>query len=1031
MKKLNRILLFIISLNLIIFSNTNNTKFEQIPIGIAQCFLQDSDGFLWIGSQEGLARYDGYELKFYTNIPFDSNSLSANNIINIVEDQNENLWISTMGGGLNHFNKKTEKFTRYLNKDSSNSLQSASIINAVLLDEDGSIWIGTQSQGLLNLRFDSTNKPIYRQYNFTLTDKSRKNNFIFCLFKDSQNCLWIGTIGDGLIKFDLKTKKYEQFINYPNNPYNFRSNVVTSIDEDDSTNIWFATSFPYTEVKGNGIGRYNRKSNSFTYFTKNSSNPNSLVSNSTYLVYIDKSDDLWIGTIGFGLCSIPLDEIYNQTNIEFTNYSDLRGTTIASIFEDKFNSIWIGTEDIYIEKYERSKSPFKWYRRDGNNVNSLSSTGVESIFVDSDNNIWFGHHNTGVTKFDQKKLVYTHFSTGSQNKRKISSNFISTICEDDSGRIWFGSFDNGIDIFDPTTELIDHISANPKNKYGLKSNQVTSLIKLKNGNLLLSSRLGPIQLFDFSQKRFTSLDIESSIYNSAMISILYEDSFNNVWIGTLGAGLYKITIEDQKVKDVKHYVYDPQNENSLCNNSITDIIQSNLDDNYFWIATSSGLSKFNSKTKNFTHYFTKHGLSNPLILKILPDHYGNIWLATPYKICVLNIQTDKFTVYGESDGLPMTGFGGARQNTAITLDGQFLFSGDGTVGFYPDKVLKQTAEPNICFTSFKVFGQELKLDTLITYKTKIKIPYDQNVLTFGFSDLNFNSENKTQFSYKLQGLYNDWINIGDKRQLSLTNLSPGNYKLVVRNNPNSTLDNISEASISIVIQPAWWATWWFRAVVFILFLTIIYSLYQYRINKLLAIERMRVQIAADLHDDVGASLTKISVHSEIIKNTHDEKKIADSSSKIGKLSRELITSFSDIVWSIDARNDRVGDLIDRIREYIDTLFDPENIKIDFNVSELNFENRISQEVRHNIYLIFKEAVNNVSKHSEATEVKIDIYNKSGKFNLKISDDGKGFVNNNKGHHGIENMKLRASKINGEINISNETGTTIVFVTKAI
>ena len=217
------------------------------------------------------------------------------------------------------------------------------------------------------------------------------------------------------------------------------------------------------------------------------------------------------------------------------------------------------------------------------------------------------------------------------------------------------------------------------------------------------------------------------------------------------------------------------------------------------------------------------------------------------------------------------------------------------------------------------------------------------------------------------------------------------------------------------------------------FAAFVYGVYKYRVRRLLEIERMRIQIASDLHDDVGASLTKIAVHSEIIQNTEDMNKITTSSVKIGNMSREIITSLSDIIWSIDARNDKVGDLIGRMRDYLDTVFPPGSISIDFQIHGLKFENNLDQTIRQNIYLIFKEAVNNAAKHSGASNLNIHITNGSGKFRLEIGDNGIGIELNgkSKGYHGLQNMKMRATRIGGELIVESKNDTKIILNAKEL
>jgi hypothetical protein len=399
-----------------------------------------------------------------------------------------------------------------------------------------------------------------------------------------------------------------------------------------------------------------------------------------------------------------------------------------------------------------------------------------------------------------------------------------------------------------------------------------------------------------------------------------------------------------------------------------------------------------------------------------------------------NIKTGQFRKYSKSDGLPFTSFGAGRLCATRDKEGCLYFAGgDGVLSFQPDSFPENTAIPPIVITDFQVFQKSVLLDTAIQFKQTVFLDYNQNIFSFQFAALNFTAPEKNQYTYKMEGFVDDWINIGNERTATFTNLDPGQYIFHVKGSNNDGVWNEKGASIKIIILPPWWATWWFRTIIIICLAASIYAIYKYRINRILEMEHVRIQIATDLHDDVGSSLTKIAVHSEIIQNTEDRKKIASSSAKIGITSREIITSLSDIIWSIDARNDKVGDLIDRMRDYLDTVFPPGSITIDFQTQGLEFNNNIDQVLRQNIYLIFKEAVNNAAKYADASKLNILMTNGNGRFRLEISDDGKGMELNEKsvGYHGLQNMKLRADRIGGEFKIENKNGTRIILTVKEL
>lgn len=1011
--------------------------FERIPIAIACCFLHDSNGFLWIGSQEGLARYDGYNLKFYTHTPFDSTSLSHDWVSVIAEDKKGNLWVGTHGGALNYFNQRTEKFTRFLQETNNSKAVSCKNISSIVVNDDGTLWIGTRERGLLLMSFDTNGNAACKTYDFgTAEDTGLKvrGNAVWSLLKDREDKLWIGTSNNGLICLDTETDETMHYKHNPQNPASLCANSVSSLCEDDSGNIWIGTGHMLSNTKGNGLSKFDRRTRKFIAFRHNPLDSNSISSNSPSNLLIDHTNTLWIGTIDNGLFSVQLDHMYNSSTPQFTKHNNVGGSIITSLYEDRLGNIWVGVLDLHMSKYDRQQSPFLWYRRIPGNPNSLSSSGIECIYVDKEDRIWFGHHFGGMTKFDPGTGMYSHYKHDPNNASGISSNWVNAICDDNDGMLWLGTSDNGIDVFDPSGESFKHIKADPDNRFGLRSNQISFLLKTSAGDIWVSTGNEGLQLFDRENKRFEFFDVDSSTSDDEITTILYEDSHGTLWIGTSNNGLYGVTVEDRQITKVRHYVHNPTDRNSLSNNSITDIIQSKAHDSIaLWIATGVGLNRLDLREETFTHYFRKDGLPHDMVLKVLEDSEGNIWASTAYELCVYNVKTGKFNSYGKDDGLPFSGFGGARQNSAVTRDRQLLFgSASGALGFYPEKVMSNPNIPHVRLTDFKILHKSANLDTAITFKRLINLGYDQNTLSFEFTDLNFSSSKRNQFAYKLEGLYDDWVYIGNERAASFTDIDPGRYVFRVKASNNHGILDKEEASLVIIITPPWWATWWFRAMVFVTILGFVYNIYRYRLNKALEMERLRVRIASDLHDDIGSTLTKIVVQSEVIQTTSDAEKIRTFSGQIGTASREIISTLSDIVWSIDARNDSIGNLLDRMRDFAAEVFAPKQIEFRLTHTGFDTEKRIPVDTRQNIYLIFKEAVNNAARHSNASNVGINLENSPARFTMTIADDGNGIPENPKHTgHGLRNMQMRAGRIGGNIQVVGEKGTKVILTMKGL
>jgi ligand-binding sensor domain-containing protein len=732
--------------------------------------------------------------------------------------------------------------------------------------------------------------------------------------------------------------------------------------------------------------------------------------------------------------SIPISELLSGRKPHFTHYSGFDRNTVTSIYEDRLGNIWISFRGRTVYKFNQQQNPFIWYRHIENNPNSLSGRGVSMVQVDKSGNIWFGSR--GLDKYDPVSGKFKHFSYDPGNPLGLNSNSISSICEDKYGFYWIGNENEGLNRLNPKTGVFKHIFESPEDPFGLKSNIIYEVLISNSGDLWVASGKSGLQLYDIEENRFYYFDLDTNSVEDENIHGIYEDQPGTLWCNTMNYGCFALRIRDHQIESVKHYIHDPNNRNSLSSNLVEDIIRPRIiDTNAVWIATNNGLNRLDLNTEAFKHFYVEDGLPSNFILKILEDNDGNIWCSCANDIAVYNIKTGKIKSYSEGDGMPITNFGNYPQNACKTSDGQLIFGAAiGAIGFYPEQLKENLQIPPIRLTDFKIFHESVKLETAIQFIKKINLSYNQNIFSFEFAALDFTNAEKNQYAYKLEGFYDDWIYIGNERVASFTGIDPGEYIFRVKGSNNHDIWNETGASVVLIITPPWWAAWWFRIIMIITILGIGYSIYRYRINKVREMERLRVQIASDLHDDIGSTLTKIAVHSEIIQTTPEKTKVATSSKKIGTMSREIITTLSDVVWSIDSRNDTVGDLIDRMRDFLETVFPAGSIHIDFQTKGLHFDQKITQALRQNIYLIFKEAVNNAAKHSGADEVKISMINGDGKFKMEIADNGTGIKVDERhgGHHGIENMEMRAKRINGELIIADlEKGTSVKLIAKNI
>ncbi len=1033
-----------------IYSQNQDFKFDRLDSPPVFTIIQDKENFIWLGSQTGLIRYDGYQFIAYEVIPFDSNSISNVWVTSIIEDTTGHLWIGTVGGGLNCFNKYTQRFTHFRHDPAdSNSLCSDHIF-ALCKDVDGSLWIGTTEKGLSHLEWDHNILAHFLNFEHNPNDPSSLNdNYIKTIYQDKNGLIWIGTMYGGLNRFDKITGKFTHYQRDPLNPYSLSHNTVSAICEDGSGNLWIGTG-GWETSQGGGLNKFDPVTEKFTSFRHDPNDPNSISSDLICTMLIDSSGLFWIGTVDGGINVVPAIDLikYNRDGKNkpprFIHYRSnpnnrYNPTTnfILSMMEDKTGNIWFGTKGGGTLYLDRHKHQFTHFRHEPGNPNSLGSNFIWCCMEDSHGNLWFGNDQEGIDRYDRDKNQYIHYRHDPANPNSLISNQINTIYEDRQGIFWIGTY-NGLDCFDPKTGVFTHYHHDPNDPFSLGSDLVLPILEDRKGQLWIGTILGGLNLFDREKNRFIRFQNNPSDPNSIggnVVSVLYEDSLGDLWIGTQGSGLSRLIWKDPDTTYFKNYLYNPKDINSISYNTIFSITESIVHEKgILWIGTPGGLNRFDKKTGKFNLFSEKDGMPDSFVEGILEDNQGYLWIGMKLGFSRFDPLTKSFKNYNRGDGLPFVAFtSGSNASCFKNKSGELFFSGQGVLSFQPDQIKDNPHKPAVCLTGFKIFNESVRPDTSLTFIKQIKLSYKQNIFSFRFAALNYTNPQKNQYSYQMEGFQDDWIYNGNDNTATFTNLDPGEYTFRVKGSNNDGVWNEEGTSVKIIITPPFWKTAWFRLLILLAAAGLIYLIYRYRINRLLELERMRIQIASDLHDDIGSTLTKIAVNSEIIQTTGEKTKVRESSRKIGEMSREIITTLSDVVWSIDARNDTVGDLTDRMRDFLDAVFQPGTIQIEFRTRGLHFQQKISQELRQNIYLIFKEAVHNAAKHSEANQLRIQLTNGNGKFRMEISDNGTGIDMNktHTEHHGLENMKLRAARIGGDLKVETRQGTRVILTAKAI
>jgi ligand-binding sensor domain-containing protein/signal transduction histidine kinase len=1045
----------------VLFAQPANLKFTRITAedGISQsyvvCALQDSRGFMWFGTQDGLNRYDGYNFKVYKHIPNDTTSLSENWIWNIYEDSKGYLWIGTFGGGACRFDRTTETFITYLNDPGNPSSISSNTIWGFYESPDGVLWIAANN-GLnqFNIASDS----------FSLYKPPGKSPNVFKILPYGKNRLLLHTTNELLI-FNTEEKTFTSINN--NSSFSNKLDVIfTSLIKDTSGNLWAGT-------RENGLFRFNLEENWLTNFRYNADNPNkSLLNNYVQSIYSDKQNMLWVTTNkGLSLMQFSNQKLLSVQNI--LNSSDdpnsVSNNYLTNIYESSGGEIWISAHDA-LNRFDSNNQKFLHYKKSSGKLSSLSHNGVLAILASKKKPgiIWIGTRE-GLNMFDENNGSFTHFKHNPKNPNgSLSGNYILSLYEDAQGNLWVGTRNEGLCkiVFNGYGEHYTFFRHNPKDTTSLGANNVHYIFEDSNKILWVGTGGGGLNRFNAESNTFTRFTANENIPGSLVDNWVYnihEDKNGNFWLGTAAGG---INLFNRTNNSFKAYRNDPDNPNSLSNNRVLSLLETVSGE--LWIGTALGLNKLVKPERegedfSFKKYYEADGLPNDVIYGMLEDNNGNLWVSTNDGLCEISFFGDSIKIrsYSTADGLQSVEFD--QNSFAKGLDGKMYFGGiNGFNVFHPDSVKNNPFIPPIVITDFKIINESVpiekkgillnendnsfKLKRSITETDTIILSYKDDMISFEFAALNFTMPEKNLYAYKMEGFDHEWIYSSNRRFVTYTNLDAGEYKFRVKGSNNDGVWNEAGTSITLIITPPPWATWWAYFAYSLVFIGLIFTIIVRREKAITREMEMKLKIeqakseerelvrkksSADFHDEAGNKLTKISLFTELAKGEVKERsKMKEYLEKIEENTKEISSGMRDFIWVLDPAKDSLLDTINRLTDFGNSMFDYTDIK--FNVTGLKpmmKKTILSMDFRRSLILIFKEAMNNCLKYSKAKNVELRLKLNDELLEISLIDNGEGFDTSEKSNgYGIKNMRERAEKLNAllEIISTEGKGTSITF-----
>ncbi|HEY3369797.1 MAG TPA: two-component regulator propeller domain-containing protein [Prolixibacteraceae bacterium] len=835
------------------------TTKDGLSNGYINSFLQDSEGFIWIGTSNGLNRFDGINFKTYYFNSKDTTSVPGSVVTTVVEDSEHTLWVMT-SNGLCTYDRQQDCFSRKSILVNGKRLKDYYLYTSIE-DSKGYLWVSAANNGIFRFKIDHSlllkrfiNAELYDLQEEDVEEVYRKN--VFSIIEDTEGKIWVASFSNQLFYLDRSQNKFiaqpilqgeaAKFSNKRKGLFNDRDDdffvtiedngllewdrktdhfslykpdgpvagpkgkVLFALGEDKDGTIWIG------DRNSEGISFFNKKTSEFTYSQSDPWNPYSLITNKINCFYRDNTGAMWVGTI-IGINKFSPGKSKFNRYYSNSNQPDKLNLNNTLCFEEGKNGIvWIGTDGGGLNKLNRKTDKFSYFMHDPANPNTLSSNSVISICEDQQGTLWMGTFHGGLSRMkDGKFKTYLPDAT---NPYSISNRNIWYVHEDSRQNLWLATLSSGLDLFDRKSERFYHFTHDAGDSTSLCNNSLYGIYEDSRHDLYVTSNYGvsiiDLKAYDFS-KAPTKLKFRNLLHvnnkNSLSSSNVYcvrEDNEGNLWFGTMGSGIDLLDVSTGKFTNYS-------TNDGLPGNSITSILVDS--ENYLWLATDKGLAKFDPRTK-------------------------------------------EVVVFDPKDGLQNMGF----KSWAIqTKDGEMFFGGpDGFNSFYPEKI-KKNINHNIApvvITGLKIFNnpveinqrfhQRILLPTAISKTSELVLTHSENFFTFEFIALDYTTPGKNQYAYKMEGFDKEWVQCGTKREANYTNLDPGEYTFRVKAANNDGVWNENGTSLKVIILPNWWQTWWFRLIlafgVICIFLTIYYSRIRQFKNQQILLEKLVLQKTSEL-----------------------------------------------------------------------------------------------------------------------------------------------------------------------------------------
>ncbi|MBL0305640.1 MAG: hypothetical protein IPQ25_06280 [Chitinophagaceae bacterium] len=934
------------------------TSEQGLSENVVYCLLKDKKGFIWAGTDYGLNRFDGYSFKKYFHNIADSSSLSNQSILSIDEDSKGNFWIVTYKS-LNYFNPRTGKADHILLPGKKPDHP----VQKIQVLKNGSVLI----------LVDRTEAYIYAHEKkewkaLTFEGGSKLESFDLFQLADKRIgafCTNIKGTGNALLLLNESLARWE----YKELPaiFPFCKEKMPVYYFNSPEGLHFIHSFAEQSLR-----IYNKAGEEQTsvVFKPGQSNYEFILHD------IEKMDSslYWLATNKGLLIYDAIKKNIIEASLVGDSKSLPGNKELRCLLNDQNGNIWMGIFGEGLLRCNIRRQAFK-------NIALPDLVGERFLRMIFGLYKWSEEEVAAETGFKNLILI-----KNGKVSRRLSADELAA---DDIVRITTG---RKMKELSPFQQKI-------LQQWYSKGELLPYRFILKDDTSVISTHL-KFALFQPAGEKITSVEQPGN----------YAEDDEYYWVSSFN-GLFRITKKDFSEKI---FTYEPGNPYSLSEPSLYHIAMDENKD--LWLGTKGGgLNHYDRKQNRFYHYTVNEGLPDNVIYIILPDKKGNLWLTTNKGISRFNLQTKTFTNFSKRDGLLNAEFN--RQGAVLMNNGTIYLSGTSGVDYFnPDDLPATLTQPAVNFSELKINNSEESFDE------NRSLRFSENNLSFSYTANDYIRPDLVYYRYRLKEK-EPWTRVQGVNTVLYNALPAGDYRFEVQ----SSYDNHTwsqSAVYDFTIQQPWWKNRWFYVALALLTACILYFIYLYRIQQLKKMHQLRTKISQDLHDEVGATLTSISFLSEVArKQTSDtDAPVVKTLDKIGEYSREMIGEINDIVWAINPANDKFDKITDRMKNFALPLLSAKNIRLEFKADDELLNYSLGMEQRKNLYLVFKEAVNNAAKYADCTAIEVNFLKEKSSLVLSIADNGKGFnAEEMKNGNGLKNMKLRAKEIKAAFQIQSATG----------